>query len=100
MKIFQSIVNDNLAKIRGLNPVDEVCYIWKLLLHSSRKGGKIPSESMNELTDRFNEIFETDYPHFDEGGEIKQDYIINMVMTGDKLRGYETLNTLGGMERV
>jgi len=44
-------------------------------------------------TDTFNKIFKTDYPKINRDIESQRDYIINMIMTGDCLRGYDRIHS-------
>ena len=98
-EIIQKIIWDNSTKLKELNKPDAICGIWKLILQVVNKGLHIPNEGMNMTTKMFNEIFETDFPNYNSETETQKDYIINMCMSGDALRGYEMRNEYGGFVR-
>ena len=93
----QNILIEHTDKIVQLkNRPDKICAMWKVFLVIVNKGININSETINKVTDAFNEIFITDYPHHDSETETLKDYIINMCMSGDSLRGYEMRNEYAG----
>jgi len=87
----QELLADNTGKILKLNKPDAICMVWRLWKQLMNEGVALNYETINMTTDTFNKIFKTDYPRINRDIESQRDYIINMIMTGDSLRGYDRI---------
>ena len=87
------ILADNTKKLLELNKPDAICMVWRLFKQVVNEGVTLNYETINMTTDTFIKIFKTDYPGINRDIESQRDYIINMIMTGDCLRGYDRIHS-------
>tara|TARA_R100001443_G_scaffold117393_1_gene141967 strand:+ start:2293 stop:2592 length:300 start_codon:yes stop_codon:yes gene_type:complete len=87
------ILADNTKKLLELKKPDAICMVWRLFKQVLNEGVTLNYETINMTTDTFNKIFKTDYPKINRDIESQRDYIINMIMTGDCLRGYDRIHS-------
>jgi len=69
------ILADNTKKLLELKKPDAICMVWRLFKQVLNEGVTLNYETINMTT------------------ESQRDYIINMIMTGDCLRGYDRIHS-------